>query len=445
MENGSSTLQLKRTLGRGDLMGMAVGQIIGAGIMSLTGVAIGMTGKSVTLAFIVAAIYVIINAFPFVILGSTVRMRGGQYTQIAFLAGKFWAGMFIICYICSRITTAMYAISFADYFLALFPGVNHKLVAFLCLTVFYMLNLFGIQGAAKIQNAMVILMAAALALFTAFGLTKIQPGVFSGPDFMPNGIIGVLSAGALLSFATGGATVIINFGAESKNPTKDVPFVIIVSTLAVAVLYALMSLVAANVLPISEVANKPLSLVAKAVLPPALFVFFIVGGAGFALTTTLNATLGWVTKPLMQACDDGWFPKKLASLNKYNVPWILLTFFYLVGLLPILIGWNISFIANSALVLNNAFIVLMSLTIVRIPKLVPDIWAKSSFHVSNGVLWGFGLLSAAATTFQMTLQLGNLKPGERIGNIVIFLIAFIYAYILSKSGKVKITQSYEAA
>ena len=44
---GGSTKQLKHVLGFGDLMGAAVGQIIGAGIMTLLGSAIAMTGRSV--------------------------------------------------------------------------------------------------------------------------------------------------------------------------------------------------------------------------------------------------------------------------------------------------------------------------------------------------------------------------------------------------------------
>lgn len=68
------TKDLKRVLGRKDLMSIAVGQIIGAGIMSLTGVAIGMTGKSVPLSFMVAAIFTIIMAIPVIIIGGTVRM-----------------------------------------------------------------------------------------------------------------------------------------------------------------------------------------------------------------------------------------------------------------------------------------------------------------------------------------------------------------------------------
>lgn len=43
--------KLIRNLGFGDLMAIAIGQIVGAGIMSSTGVAIGMTGTGVFLAF----------------------------------------------------------------------------------------------------------------------------------------------------------------------------------------------------------------------------------------------------------------------------------------------------------------------------------------------------------------------------------------------------------
>ena len=47
----SSTKDLARTLGKKELMGIAIGQIIGAGIMSMMGVAIAMTGRSANLAF----------------------------------------------------------------------------------------------------------------------------------------------------------------------------------------------------------------------------------------------------------------------------------------------------------------------------------------------------------------------------------------------------------
>ena len=46
-----STKQLRRVLGKKELISMGIGQIIGSGVFSLTGVAIGYTGRSVILAF----------------------------------------------------------------------------------------------------------------------------------------------------------------------------------------------------------------------------------------------------------------------------------------------------------------------------------------------------------------------------------------------------------
>ena len=309
--------ELKRILGRGDLMSIAIGQIIGAGIMALTGSAIGMTGKSIPLAFMLSALIVLLTSIPLVLAGGTIRMHGGQYTLIALLAGKRFAGMYVILFIFAYMTLAMYALSFADYFSAVIPGFSHQVIALTCLTVFYALNIIGIKETAKVQNLMVMLMFAALLSYCGYGFTKVQSVSFSlaDPDFLTGGIGGLLSAAVLLRFATGGAFVVAYFGSEAKNPTRDVPWVIIVSTLGIAALYALLSVVASNILPLAQVANKPLTVVAKEIFPAPIYLFFVMGGAWFALMTTLNATFAWITKPLIQACKDGWLPRGLGAIN----------------------------------------------------------------------------------------------------------------------------------
>lgn len=437
-----STKDLNRVLGRWDLMAMAVGQIIGAGIMSMTGIAIGMTGKSVFWAFLIAAVFVLIQEIPIIILGGTVRMRGGNYTQIAFLTSPKWAGMYIITYIVSNISIAMYALSFADYFLSLVPGVPHKLVAGGIMTLFFITNYFGIQQAAKLQNIMVVVLATALAVFTAFGIPKVQPGFFSEPYYMTSGIIGLLSTAAFLTFATGGASIILNYGAEAKDPVKDIPFVIIVATLGVALLYGLMSIVAAGVLPVPKVANKPLTVVAAEILPKPLYVFFIVCGALFALTTTLNSQIGGMTKPVLQACVDGWFPKNLGRLHpKYKTPVYLLLLFYIVGMLPILTGWDIGFVGNMVLFINRGFLIVLSVSIVRLPKVIPEIWEKSKFHVSSSMLWFFALISVGINIVQTFLLARNISKAAVIGNLSIFAFAIAYGFLLEK--KVTMEISYE--
>ena len=87
-----TTKDLKRVLGRKELMSLAIGQIIGAGVMSMMGVAIAMTGRSANLAFMLSAVFTMCTFFPSIFITSCIRMRGGAYTQFAVFAGDKWAG-----------------------------------------------------------------------------------------------------------------------------------------------------------------------------------------------------------------------------------------------------------------------------------------------------------------------------------------------------------------
>lgn len=443
MSNTSvSTKDLNKTLGRTDLFSVAVGQIIGAGIMALTGIAIAMTGRSVNVAFMMAAVVVVFYTIPLIFLTSSVRLRGGQYTQAAVFVGKKFAGMFMIIFIVSNISLAMYAISFADYFFALVPGIPSKLVAAVILTIIFIVNFFGVGKAAWLQTAMVVVLAAALAAFTGFGIFQVKPGYFTEPGFMTGGVTGLLTAMALLTFATGGASVVLNLSAEAKNPKKDIPFVLIVSTLAVAALYALMATVAGGVLPIEQVAGQPLTLVAAEILPPWLYVFFIVGGAMFALITTLNAQVSWITKPVMQACVDNWFPKSLAELHpKYNTPWKLLIIYYVIGIVPIIVGIDMEAIASSALLLIYISMLSIAVGAFRLPKLFTKQWEASPFHVKGFWFYFWNVIGVLVLLVQAFLMAQNLSPGMLIANVGVLVAAVLFG--LLRSNKVEMEISVE--
>lgn len=73
-----STKDLKRDLGKKELFGIAIGQVIGAGIMALVGLGIGMTGRSVNFAFVLSAVWVVLLSIPWIFISSCVRLRGGE-------------------------------------------------------------------------------------------------------------------------------------------------------------------------------------------------------------------------------------------------------------------------------------------------------------------------------------------------------------------------------
>lgn len=441
-EQSAPSTELKRNLSRMDLVSMAVGQIIGAGIMAMTGTAIGMTGRSVNLAFVIAGILCIMTAIPQIMVGGTARFKGGQYTQVAAFGGQRLAGIFTIINVFTVLGIAMYVISFTEYLLALVPHAPSKLTSVAVLTVLIAMNMLGAKQAAVLQTAMCFIMAAAIALFIAFGITKVQPGYFAPPDFMTKGFTGILMASAYLSFAAGGAQVVINFSGEAKKPTVDIPFAIIVPTVGISVVYALIGTIAAGVLPVADVANKSLALVAEAIMPKPIYVFFIVGGAMFALLTTLNASIGWMCRPILQAARDGWLPGVFGRLHpKFATPVNLLLLFYFIGIVPILAGLDISIVSNSTVILSSATKAITCFTAIFLPKVMPELWNKSKFHVRKGLLSFLSILGGSVATFQVVLLVVTSSPAEIIGNLVILGISVVYALVRSK--KVAMEISYE--
>ena len=443
MENGSSTKELKRVLGFWDLFSTAVGQIIGAGIMTLLGAAIAMTGRSVPLAFIIAAVLTVLSIIPMVIIAGTIRVRGGQYTMVGLLAGEKMAGVFVLLFIASNVSMAMYGISFSNYFIPFFGVGTTKIVAIGVLTVFFLLNIVGIDKMAKFQNIIVLLMCVALGLLAVFGFGKVSPDYFS-EDFYTDGVMGLLKASGLLTFAVGGAFVIVNLSAEAKKPTRDIPIAIITSTLLVAVLYAAIGIVAAGVLPVSQVAGQSLNLIAEHVLPKAVYAFFMVCGAMFALISTINAQYAWATKPIMQACDDGWLPKKLAYLHpKYKTPVILLSILYVIAVVSIISGLDISVLGNLSLISTNLIYVLINAFLWKLPKVAENEWKVSSFRLSGGAMNAVVFLSTAAAIVNVYLNAIQLSMPLIIGNIVLVALAFVYSIWRVNSNQVKMEISYE--
>lgn len=445
-----STKDLRRELGKRELFGLAMGQVIGAGIMALVGLGIAMTGRSVNLAFVLSAVWVIILSIPWIFISSTVRLRGGEYTQAAVLCGERFAGFYITIYLVRNLQMAIYTLAFAGYFVGLVPGANKLLVCMIVATFFFVLNIFPTKFMAKIQNIMVVVLCAALAAFVVYGMPEVQPGYFDEPGFMLDGVFGFLSASAFLTFATFGANSIFQLSGECKNPTTDIPFVLIVATLTVAVIYGLVGTVAAGVIPIPEVlelvkADKEvLAEAARAVLSNKLYLFFMIGGALGALATSLNATIAWVTKPLIQACEDGWFPRKLAYLHpRYKTPIYLIGIYYIVTITPILFGIPMGDITNSVLIIMYLCMIVTSIATIRIPKLFPEQWAKSPFKCSPTVLKALCGVAAIVLGIQIYFCLGMLSSKMMIVNLVLMGAAIAYSYLRHKSGKVNMQISYE--
>ena len=440
----TSTKDLKRVLGFWDLMGIAVGSIIGSGVMSLTGVGIGMTGRSIPLAFVLGGIISIITRAPQIFLNSVARFRGGQYSMVGSYLGERWTGTFSIISLLTSVTLSMYALSFADYAMPFIPGVTRKFIALGILTILFAINVFGIRAFARVQKLTVGLLIISLTMFSVFGISKLEPNYFAKETFFTGGLMGFWKAAVLMSLACDGAQTITDLGAEAKNPTKDIPRVMILSTLLVSVAYGFMGVVAAGVLPIEEVAYQPLTLVAEKILTRPLYLVFVIGGAWMALITTLNSQIASCTKPLMQACNDGWYPKSLARLHpKYRTPVILLGIYYIIGFVPIALDFDIGVIGNITITVGSITKIMVILCMLRLPKVLPEAWENSDFYISDGKLKLFGAVVLAVVVFSGITSSMDLPLPLLLANLGVVVFAFIFGRVRYNSGKVDVEVSYE--
>lgn len=425
--------KLKRNLGFWDLMGLAVGQIIGAGIMSSTGVAIGMTGTGVALAFLLSPILTLISIMPIAILGSSVPTTGGRYRWVSRLMGKNSGMLYLLLHVTMNVMIATYALSFASYFVSIVSGINERIVAMVVLTFFFITNLVGTKSAAVLNKVMTFALIGGLLLFLGFGLGKADVSyVFTPSNMFANGNLAFLATLALLFSSTSGAQCIAELGGEAKNPERDIPKVIVISTIFVGVFYVLISIVAAGVLPIDQVANQPLSVVARATMPTAAFYLFVIGAALGATATTLNATMTHITKPLLVACDDGLLPKAFGKVSKNGVPWMILTFFYIIGMIPLVSGFSLSFIAKFTTANSLLCQLLICMSLFMLVKNTPELLEKSTMKISPKTakiisLIGGGVLCVLSYSLFMSLSL----------RVVIFLAVLIGIVIVYSKTVIK--------
>lgn len=316
---------------------IGVGCVIGGGIFAMAGMGISMTGKSVGLAFICAMALMMLSQMRNMFMASMFSLEGGYYSQQAMVLPPIFTGISICMYVMGNFSFSVYGTMVTSYLTLFFPAlaVHQKLVSVIILTLFFLLALAGIRSLAKVQNVMTVCMYAALILFIIMGLSKSGSSLAVAKDtpFFAAGFSGFMGAVAITSYCCNGTTAVLNLSADLKNPKRDV----VVGTFLVAgicaALYAAISYAASLYLPMDQAAQTNLGAAAKMIMPHGMYLFFVIGGAIFALTTSLNGGISSQMVPIAVAADDGWLPKALGKRLQNGTPIYVLLFIYLVTII----------------------------------------------------------------------------------------------------------------
>ena len=432
-------MKLNKTLSFWDVFAIALGQVIGSGVLVLIGIGIGFTAYAVPFAIILSAIFSIIKQLPIVFMGSAMPATGGLYVYCKRVLGPKIGFFFLALLLITHILVALFALGFAEYALALLPDLNKKYVALGILVAFYVVNLLGIRQAAALQKIMITFLLIGLSSLILFGVLEVDYANFTDQEkLFPDGWYGFGMACVLMSFATGGAYYVSELGGEMKNPHHDLPRAIIFATLIAAFFIATVSVVAVGILPVEQTAGKTLAEVAQVILPPALYTAFIVGAALFAFATSINSTFSWATKSVLIACEDGWLPKGIAVVNKrYNTPHILLTMLLVVGSAPILVEWDMKYIIMLGSGLVFIYDVVPLLAAFYFARNLPDVFAKAQIKMSEKTLKIISVIGILILLVQANLAFSDIDSTGRF--MIVGYIILVIIYIQYRSKKLNIT------
>ncbi|MDR2795255.1 MAG: APC family permease [Spirochaetaceae bacterium] len=439
-------IQNKKGLGLPSLVALAAGQVIGAGVVTLVGTAVAVTGQAVWLAYAGAVLMGFFIILPYLVLSSMIRVKGGSYTFVATLLGEKMGGLFGMAFTMNVFATGMIGLGFGQYFAALFPGANVRAVAVITISVFFLFNLAGVNFMSKIQNILSTTLIVGLLLFVVTGAGKLQPAAFdfSRADYFSNGAKGFFSAIVLLVYSCYGYSFVVAYSKEAEKPKRDIPFAMIITAGILLVLYAAIALIDSGVLPVAEVAGKPLTAVAREIMPLPVYYAFVIGGPLMAIATTLNSSFTVFSRPFHQMTDDGWFPKGLARTNRAGSPYLILTIIYAIAIAPIVFGFSIQMITTNTVLIGRVADVVAVCAVMTLPSKLPDAWENRYFkRMSKGFFYFLMGLSLAVMLLCIALSFNSMARSNVIVTLGLVVVFFLYTTLRQKTGKVVMQKSYE--
>ena len=436
MQNG---LKLK------DLVSIATGTVIGAGIVTLIGPAIATTGYSAWIAYGVAVLIGLTQVVPYIFLCSSVRANGGNYSFVSAIMGDFWGGFYGLCFLLNMFCISLFGLSMGMYINVLFPAVDVNIAAVVVITLFYITNLFGVKTMAKVQDVMSVLLMVGLFLYILTGFWNLDSDVIAAnqEQLFTAGFSGFLSAVVLFMFSTTGHYYVINFSKDAENAKRDIPKAILITTGIIFVIYTCVGFVTCNTLPLSEVSGQNLAVVAREIMPEPLYYAFIVGGPIMALFTTINSNFAIYGTPWMKMIQDGWFPEKLAKTNRHGIPYILYTFIYVLGIIPLLLGIPLGTIVDNNIFIDSFGELLAFIAIWRYPAKIEGAWDNRYYKYPMAFFKVVMCISIGLRLGMILLSARDLTPvliGFTLGALILF---FVYCKWRYSTGKVHVSKSYE--
>ncbi len=422
---------MEATLTLKDCLSIGVGLIVGGGVITLTAFGIQYTGTGIFLAYIVAGIVFLTAMLPFIMVGLTIPRTSASYFYTSHLMAPMAGGLYLMSFFVGRVVMSFLGMSFAYYFVQLVPGWDAHAVAIGVVSLFYLLNLFGVKTVAKVQTVLNVILLSSLVLFIVTGVSHVKGDTFSLAYQFPNGWEGFVRAVALVMFPMGGALALFEFGGIVARPRRTLTLAVILISVMAMVLFAFMGLAgSASLQPDQFSGLTSLAAVSQRIFDSgAGHLVFMAGGALMAIATTINSSFSWYCNTLIRGCRDRWLPERWGDLNRFNVPYKLLTIFYALGIIPLLLRVDLTFLANVATGLALLAYIMPNFAVLYIAKRYPQEWNATVFsRLPRSVLIVLTVVCNSVFIGLIGFNFYRFSTGVFGSIIALLLVVGVYVY-----------------
>ncbi len=462
---------LIRSLGSGDLIMLAIGAVIGAGIFSSIGTAAAGeflpdgtmvragAGPALILSFVLLGVACGLAALCYAELASMIPQAGSAYTYTYATMGEFLAWIIgwdlILEYAVGNIAVA---VAWSGYFTSVLSGfgitipgwLSHgylqarlstdpavhglletaphiagvpvivNLPAFLIVAAITWVLYLGVRESARVNNIMVVIKLLVLAFFVIVGVQHINPDNYV--PFAPNGFRGIHQGAAIVFFAYIGFDAVSTAAEETRDPQRNLPRGILGGLAICTLIYVVVGAVAVGIVNYKDLASSdPLATaLALAGLPTASWI--VAAGAVVALTAVLLVFQYGQPRIFFSMAKDGLMPKWAAKVHPTrHVPHVTTILTGLVvGLGALVAEENMIYDLTNIGTLAAFFLVCLGVLVLR--RRSPD--APRVFKVP--FVWVIAPLGAAACLFIMK---GLPRTAwERFGIWLVLGIILYFAY-----------------
>ncbi|MCS6819233.1 MAG: APC family permease, partial [Chitinophagales bacterium] len=310
---------LKKEIGLLTGVAFVTGGVIGMGAFVLIPLICAKAGGSAWFSISVALMASILGVFPLIQLSAAYPVAGGGYTYGKIFFGNDIGMIFgLWAVIGGSAGVALVSFGLAQSFIeALHLDISAHLFSLGIVVLFWLIFHSGLKTLASLQN---ILVAQMLLSLLIYGIPMLLKGPFNVswkcPTFNNDFFISIL-----FSFNISmGFQIIIEFGEEMKNPSRNIPLALIIGGGIIWLIYILMSAAYISAVGEEQLQVHPeLVSTANGVLPEWLQGFIRLGIISAGLTCFVGAGVA-IPREILAMARDKVIPNSLAYISARGTP-----------------------------------------------------------------------------------------------------------------------------